>query len=540
MDRNPALQAVIDFVHELYVSGVSRVVVSPGSRSTPLTIACARQPGLTVYNVLDERSAAFLALGMARALHQPVALICTSGTAAANYLPAVVEAHFSRVPLLLLTADRPPELRGIGANQTIWQTRLYGPYVKWFYELPVPEESAFMMRHARAQANRAVAIAAQAPQGPVHINWPLREPLLPPVVETAAVQGRDVSLPATSIYSESRQAPASAELWASRLHQYKRGLIVCGPRDDPETAAAARALARRTGWVLLADPLSQARTNCRDDDFVLWEYDTLLRAWTIEDRLVAQPDVIIRTGATPTSKVLGECLSLWREARHIVIDEALMENDPFISTTDAIQASPAEWLNALMESPGLTLTTSDSAFTKLWQAGRDCVRAATAAHLSALGRLNEGRIITELADMLPDGACLFVGNSMPVRDLDSFFPCTDKNIRVLANRGASGIDGVVSSALGTAAALPVPCTLVIGDLSFLHDLGGLLAAKQQRIALTIVVVQNDGGGIFSFLPQAQEEDVFAHFSTPHGLSLEGAAALFGGHYTRAENWETLR
>jgi len=545
MNRNPALIVVTYFVQELLASGVSRVVVSPGSRSTPLTIACVRQAGLTVHNVLDERSAAFFALGMARADHKPVALICTSGTAAANYLPAVVEAHYSRVPLLLLTADRPPELRGIGSNQTIWQQHLYGPYVKWFYEMPVPEQTAFALLHARSLADRAVAITCAYPQGPVHVNWPLREPLLAPVpdlrrADSALLPAAPSAecLPYTQIHQAPPQDFSSACTLAQTLQGMTRGLIICGPRDDAKAARAARDLARHTGWVLLADPLSQARTQCRPDDLVLWEYDALLRAWSPDDRRAARPDVIIRIGATPTSKVLGECLSLWRGARHVVIDEALTGNDPFLAATDAVQASPEAWLQAFAEH--VNPQPADAPYTKRWQDGAACVRTVTAARLGDQEVLTEGILFAHLVDLLPDGSCLFVGNSMPVRDLDSFFACTTKTIRILANRGASGIDGVVSSALGTAAALSEPCTLVIGDLSFLHDLGGLLAAVQQHIALTIIVIQNDGGGIFSFLPQAEESDVFAHFSTPHGLTLQRAADLFGGQYTRIAGVSHLR
>lgn len=542
MNRNPALHAVTLFVRELVAAGVTRVVVSPGSRSTPLTIACARQQGLTVYNVLDERSAAFFALGMARATRFPVGLICTSGTAAANYLPAVVEAHYSRIPLVLLTADRPPELRGIGSNQTIWQQQLYGPYVKWFYEMPLPETSSFIMLHARSQAVRAVTTANRAPQGPVHINWPFREPLLAPTPEEqddfALMQ---LPVPLAKVHTAPLQVQDTAADIAESLKKYRRGLIICGPRDDEFTAAAARELSRQTGWVLLADPLSQARTGCaKDDDRVLWEYDTLLRAWDPDARQAARPEVIIRTGATPTSKVLGECLTLWRGVRHIVVDEAVFANDPFLSATDFVQASPGDWLTALAAHLPLSRADADPDYSALWQAGQTCVQTVTDEYLRASEALSEGRVFVELAEQLPDGSCLFVGNSMPVRDLDSFFPCTPKALRIVANRGASGIDGVVSAALGTAVASGMPCTLVIGDLSFLHDLGGLLAARQQGIRLTIIVIHNDGGGIFSFLPQAQETDVFSHFSTPHGLSLQAAAVLFGGHYTRIDTWSTFR
>lgn len=555
-EYNEHLAVVTAFTLELQAAGVRHVVVSPGSRSAPLTIASARCAGLSVWNILDERSAAFFALGLARGERTPTALICTSGTAAANYLPAVVEAYYSRVPLLLLTADRPPEGRGIGGNQTIEQRALYGSFVKWTYEMPVPEATPALITHARVIACRAVSLAVSDVQGPVHLNWPLREPLLPPVPnedfersQFSFDTNQRGARPLIAVRVGRRDDEAGARAVADAYCKTSRGLIVCGPRDDEPTARAAIALARRTGWPLLADPLSQARMHPDVHVGVIAGYDTLLRVWDSEQRLAAAPDVIVRVGATPTSKVLGECLALWREARQIVVDENAQWSDPALSATDFLQVEPAAWLAQLAAvwSDASTATgtlTESTTYAQLWQTAEQVICEATSNFIAETDDLTEGRLIVELADALPESSWLFVGNSMPVRDLDSFLPRSNKMLRILANRGASGIDGVVSSALGTAVAATeagTHCTLVLGDLSFLHDMGGLLAATDYAISLTIIVIHNDGGGIFSFLPPATQTDVAMHFATPHGgVDLQHAARLYRGRYALVTSGSQFR
>lgn len=541
MTENVDLRPVLAFVDEMAKVGVAHVVLSPGSRNAPLTIACARQAQLRLYNVLDERSAAYFALGLARASKTAVALVCTSGTATANYLPAVIEAHYSGVPLLVITADRPPELYGVGGNQTIVQSQLYGPYVKSAWSMPVAQDTPTLMIHARVTAARAVALAQAAVPGPVHINWPLREPLIPPGADGPAIDSEPAKEPADEflalrplvrIYGETRGAPLAARQIARDVAHVTRGLILCGPTDDVAVADAALRLSERLGWPILADGLSQIRLHKGVHTGVIAHYDTVLRGLSRARRVQWRPDVIVRVGAPPTSKVLGECLALWNESRQIVVDEWPAYRDPARSATDVVQADPAtflrEWLSELPADDDAP--RGWGSYARLWQMADGLMAEEQAERLYTDDRLVEGAIIGTLAHCLPEESTLFVGNSMPVRDLDSFLPRLGKSVRIVSNRGASGIDGVLSCALGAAAVNqgPVPVTLVIGDLSFLHDIGGLLVAADYELALVIVVVDNDGGGIFSYLPQASQADVWPHFATPHGVDLRHAAALYRG------------
>jgi 2-succinyl-5-enolpyruvyl-6-hydroxy-3-cyclohexene-1-carboxylate synthase len=541
--RNVALAGA--FVAELGRAGLRHAVVCPGSRSTPLAVALAEEAAIRVWMHVDERSAAFFALGMARALGEPVAVLCSSGTAAANFLPAVVEARLSRVPLLVLTADRPPELRDVGAAQTIDQARLYGSHAKWFYELPVPEAAADLLRHARQVAARAIATAHAAPRGPVHLNFPFREPLLPAldepapaIADEAARSGRVDGEPFTAVVS-GRAVPAlDLAPLARALAGQPRGLIVCGPQDDPALAPAVTRLAARLGYPILADALSQVRCGPHDRALVIDDYDAFLRD-DATCRALA-PDVVLRFGALPTSKPLAQFLARDPAGRHVLVDDGGWR-DPLFLASNVVQADPVAVCAVL----GATLPerAAASAWADVWRAAAGHTREAIDACLVAPDGSVEGRVFTELAALLPAGATIFAGNSMPVRDLDTFLPAGDRALRYLANRGANGIDGVVSSALGVAAVSPAPVVLVLGDLSFFHDLNGLLAAKLHGLRATIVVVNNDGGGIFSFLPQASQvaPDRFETlFGTPLGLDFRAAADLYGAHFSRPESWDDFR
>jgi 2-succinyl-5-enolpyruvyl-6-hydroxy-3-cyclohexene-1-carboxylate synthase len=533
------------FVAELPRAGLRHAVVCPGSRSTPLAVALAEAGAIRVWMHADERSAAFFALGMARALAEPVGVLCSSGTAAANFLPAVVEAHLSRVPLLVLTADRPPELRDVGAAQTIDQARLYGSHAKWFYELPVPEATADLLRHARQVAARAIATASAAPRGPVHLNFPFREPLLPApgepapaIADEAALHGRADDAPFTAV-TPSHAVPAlDLAPLARDLAGRPRGLIVCGPQDDPALAPAVTALAAQFGYPVLADALSQVRRGPHDRALVIDDYDAFLRADATCGALA--PDVVLRFGALPTSKPLAQFLARDHAGRHILVDDGGWR-DPLFLASDLIQADPVAVCAAL--GAALPERATASAWADAWRAAAEHARTAMAACLAAPDGTIEGRVFTELAALLPAGATIFAGNSMPVRDLDTFLPAGDHALRCLANRGANGIDGVVSSALGVAAVSPEPVVLVLGDLSFYHDLNGLLAAKLHGLRATIVVVNNDGGGIFSFLPQASQVAPARFetlFGTPLGLDFRAAADLYGARFSRPESWEDFR
>ncbi|MBB6282731.1 2-succinyl-5-enolpyruvyl-6-hydroxy-3-cyclohexene-1-carboxylic-acid synthase [Geobacillus subterraneus] len=525
---------VAAFVDGLVQAGVTEAVISPGSRSTPLAMAMAEHRGLRFSMHIDERSAAFFALGMAKAKQRPVALVCTSGTAAANYLPAIVEAHYSRVPLVVLTADRPHELRDVGAPQAIDQLHLYGRYAKWFVDLALPEETDSMLRYARTMAARAAAIAAGAPAGPVHVNVPLREPLVPIIDEDVWERVRTVAETPQMISGHATLSAENAAALYEQLAAAKRGLIVCGPLDQPGFAEAVTELARALDVPILADPLSQLRTGSHDKTYVIDSYDAMLKDEAIASKLV--PDVVLRFGAMPVSKPLFLWLKQHRSIRQIVVDDGGWR-DPTLSAACVVHSNETVFCRQLLDIA--EPKRNASAWSTMWREINDIARTVLREHLPA-GEWFEGKVFAELAELLPAGATLFVGNSMPIRDADTFLFATDKPLRVLANRGANGIDGVVSSALG-ASSVAQPLVLVIGDLSFYHDVNGLLAAKMHGLQATIVLLNNNGGGIFSFLPQARHEGPFETlFGTPTDLSFAHAVEMYGGRYAVPYTWDEFR
>ena len=534
------------FVDELARAGVKHVCAAPGSRSTPLAITVARHPALKLWMHLDERSAAFFALGMARASAAPVAMLCTSGTAAANLFPAVVEAQAAGVPLVVLTADRPPELRDVGAAQTIDQNQLYGAHAKWFVEVALPEATPAMLRYARTLANRAVATSAAVPAGPVHLNFPFREPLMPephappPGISAADRElwtGRDSGAPWMSVSSSWLQPDDEAMVRVvDAIAASRRPLIVCGPQYDPELPAALGELAGAIGAPILADPLSQMRWGAHDRSAVIEAYDATLRFPDVAQSLA--PDLVLRFGGTPTSKALLEWLASLDGVTQVVVDPARLP-DPTLSSSHVVRGDPSYVATAL--GAAFADRRPNEAWIQRWQATDSAACRALRDHSASLEESFEGRALAEAAEAMPDGGTLFVSSSMPVRDLDTFGRGASRRVRVLANRGANGIDGVVSAALGAAAASEGPLVLAIGDIALYHDMNGLLAGRQFGVNATVVLINNDGGGIFSFLPQASHPEHFERlFGTPHGLDFAHAARLYGAEYCRASSWETFR
>jgi 2-succinyl-5-enolpyruvyl-6-hydroxy-3-cyclohexene-1-carboxylate synthase len=532
------------FVSELGRAGVRHVCACPGSRSTPLAIKLAQEPSIRLWMHLDERSAAYFGLGLARALREPVALLATSGTAAANFLPAVVEASLSRIPLVVLTADRPHELRDVGAPQTIDQLRLYGEHVRWFFDLPEPELSPEHIRFVRTIAGRAVGTSVAEPPGPVHLNWPFREPLMPesdgsatstPTAWGARAQGRPYARVHTGRLAP---LPDLTRQVAAEFADHPRGLIICGPQDDPLLSHAVARLAERVGYPILADPLSGVRCGVHDRSKVVDAYDAFLRDAQTVERL--EPEIILRLGAMPTSKSLLLYLQRFAAARHLVVDPGGWR-EPTALASDVLHVDPRLLCEALADCAVSSPTTPWAA---TWSGANAVARGAMEQHLRGLEELSEPRLLSELAASVGDGTVLVAGNSMPVRDLDSFLPGSEKRVRCLSNRGANGIDGVVSTALGTSAARVGPVVLVIGDVSFYHDLNGLLAARKHGLDLLVVLVNNDGGGIFNFLPQATSTAMTEHyetlFGTPHGLDFRPFVEGYGGRFVRVEDWPGFR
>lgn len=519
------------FVSNLYRRGVSNVVICPGSRSTPLTLSFTSDPRYQCWLHLDERSAGYFALGLARQLGEPVALVCTSGTAAANFLPAVMEASLSRVPLLVLTTDRPPELRDVGASQTVDQVRLYGSHVRWAMDMPLADGSEAVERYARGSAMRAVEWALRAPSGPVHLNFPFREPLVGP--ESSSIEPESGSQLQDQVWSEvegSKLEPTDdmvANL--SKALNGRRGLVICGPESGRLPTKEIVSLASELGWPVLADPLSGVRAGLHNVDHVVETYDTLLRDSDFADRV--EPDVVLRFGSTPTSKTLAEWIAARPQISQYVVDASSGWRDPDSMATRMIRADPALLCEALLSCIG-EIAKSDPQWLSDWKFSNEVARSALRDALDAIDEPFEGRAPVEFLNAIPDGSTLVVGNSMAIRDVDSFVPVVGRDIRIIGNRGASGIDGVVSSAVGAAAARTGKVALLLGDLSFFHDLNGLWPLRRYGLDLTVLLVNNDGGGIFHFLPQAEEvPDAFEDwFGTPHGLDFRGAVEMHGGNF----------
>jgi 2-succinyl-5-enolpyruvyl-6-hydroxy-3-cyclohexene-1-carboxylate synthase len=524
---------------ELVRSGLTRVCIAPGSRSTPLTLALGTRPELEVSVHLDERSAAFFALGYARASGRAAAVVCTSGTAAVNFMPAIVEAHESEVPLLVLTADRSHDLRDSGANQTIDQIRLYGSHVLWSVDVAPPEADppAVLTRSLRTLVGRAWALAHGSPGGPVHLNFPFRKPLEPTPVAADRVTlqpeelGRPDGGPFTRLYVGRRQPdPALIDGLADVIRAHERGLIVCGPLGNtPGFAEAVTTLSRASGYPIVADALSGLRYRSDSESVVLTAYEI--------GGLPDGVDVVLRFGDLPTATALLNFLGHVRPILNAQVRESGRWADDTHRLTHLLAADEVAFCRQMAAALG---AVARGAWARgVWLHDRAAGRLVTEG-LGA-GAWFDGAALAAVVQALPDDATLVIGNSLPVRQLDAYVHRPDRRLRVLGNRGASGIDGVVSTAVGIAAAQPErPTVLVIGDISFYHDLNGLLAARQQDLALVVVVLNNDGGGIFRRLPIESFEPAFTRlFLTPHGMTFEHAAAQFGFAHARAEGWDAL-
>jgi 2-succinyl-5-enolpyruvyl-6-hydroxy-3-cyclohexene-1-carboxylate synthase len=523
-------------IDELVRCGMTDLCLSPGSRSTPIVAAALADDRLRVHVRIDERSASFLALGLARGHGRPAAVVCTSGSATANLHPAVVEADAAGVPLLVLTADRPPELRHTGANQAIDQRGLYGRAVRWDCEVGVPEDRPELNAHWRATACRAwaEAIGTGGPPGPVHLNLALREPLVagngPP--PTSDLRGRPDGRPWTAVRRPQRAPdPVDVAVLAGRCRDVARGIVLVGGTDAEP--GPLHALAAHLGWPVLAEPHSSARL-----PGAVAHHDLLLRH--VGFAAAHRPGLVLTVGRVGLAKSL---LAFLHGVPQVLVDPDAAWLDPGRNLHGIVAADGPALAEALVaalpaRAPGAWLAS--------WQAADDAVGTAVAQALSRGAAASEPAVARDLTDALPDGAVLVVGSSMPIRDLD-LFQRPRAGLRVVANRGASGIDGFVSTALGVALAHDGPAYALAGDLSLLHDQNGLLVAAGEPSAdLVLVVVNNDGGGIFSFLPQADtapdaapgrtgEAPPFERlFGTPHGVDLAQVAAAAGVGHRRVQ------
>ena len=579
--NNPNTRDAKLFVDALIASGLTAVVISPGSRSTPLTLAFAAQDKIKIYRHLDERSAGFFALGLAVATDKSVALVCTSGTAVANYYPAIIEAHMSEVPLLILTGDRPHELRHSGANQTINQVNIFGNHVLWAVDMPIPQADApeTALRNVGGTAVRAYTTANGLRKGPVHVNFPFRKPLEPVISEQYSViseQSEPLNTDHRTLITQHGElilTRSQQSHLADLINQHERGLIICGPRcPGGNFAQAVTGLSQISGYPILADALSGVRFGLHTNGAVIsGGYETYLQPKTSEvskpSRFEHAPDVIIRFGAVPTSMWLNGYLGKIEPAHRIHIRESGVWADDSHLTTLFIQVNAEQACYQIVQNviPRLSsawLNEVHKVETAVWQA----------IDTNLPTKYTDFRAVMDTVEMMPANGRLFIGNSLPIRHLDQFARPSQTPIHVYANRGASGIDGNVSTALGFGAASKSPLVAVLGDITFYHDMNGLLPLKAEsrrqkaeekaRTAknqeqlhnsqftihnslflppTTIVVLNNNGGGIFRRLPIAELEPPFTDlFLTPHDLDFEHAAKLYDLDFVRVTNQADFR
>jgi 2-succinyl-5-enolpyruvyl-6-hydroxy-3-cyclohexene-1-carboxylate synthase len=506
-------------VDELYRLGVREVVISPGSRSTPLTILFCEHHFKIFVNI-DERSAGFFALGIAKEHERPVVLVCTSGSAAAHYLPAIVEAKYSRVPLIVLTADRPHELRHVGAPQVIDQNKIFGAYTNYYEELALPEETESMYRYVRVVMRKAYANAVSKEYGVAHINVPLREPLIPDLSKLDFTAGR------TKGKFELIKNDGNVSIDDS-VFQNKNGIIICGGDAYADYHNYVFELGERLKAPVLADPLSNFRNF--SNSIIIDSYDAFLKDDLIKKTL--KPEFIIHFGQTPVSKRLQQFLSMHKDVLYCQVDKVFEYRNPSISTDKFIISSPKLFANSVH------ITNSNTDYLSKWQKYQKQMRQLIKYAKNESG-IFEGKLIQILQAIIPEDSRLVAANSMAIRDVDYFFEASNQNIKILCNRGANGIDGIISTALGISTSDKLT-VLLTGDLSFYHDLNGLLIGKTHNLNLVIVLLNNNGGGIFKYLPQSNQKYFDYLFLTPHKMNFEGLKTLYGVNYFKPQSYDAF-
>lgn len=525
-------------VETLVRLGLKIAVISPGSRSGPLTVALAEHPEVTAIPILDERSASFFALGVARQSHQPVAIVCTSGTAAANFYPAIIEASLSSIPLLVFTADRPPELRDCHAGQAMDQSKLYGHFPRWQTELGLPSLNIDQLTYLRQTINQAWSISLMPTPGPVHLNMPLREPLAPiPDAQTATF----CETIAWEPFFQAIHPPHFSQLIPETIpwetwSQTERGVIIagpCQPRDSRAYAEAVYSLSHFLGWPILADALSPVRHFCADSSRVISLYDLILREPTLAQAL--KPNYVIQLGELPTSKPLRTWLEKTSPAGWIIA----LAPDNFNALHQAwttLHCSVETLADFLPESP---FTPMSRDYSQAWLRAETNGQKNLLETFEMVDWLCEPKIPWLLSQTLPPQTPIFVASSMPVRDLESVFSDNNKKFQFFFNRGVNGIDGTLSTALGVAWHNQ-PAVLITGDLALLHDTNGFLLNRLFQGSLTIVLVNNHGGGIFGHLPISQAQHIFdSYFATPQQVKFEQLVKAYGVQYHLIGAWSEL-
>ncbi len=537
------------FVHELVSAGVKYACISPGSRNTPLTLAFANNKNIKSYVLIDERSAAFFALGLAKSSNSPVALVCTSGTATAEFYPAIIEAYQQRVPLIVCTADRPPELLDVGANQTINQNNLYKNHIRWFVDLGLPEPTTRRFKHIKSTARRAVYESFVRSRGPVHLNFPFRKPFEPEFhtdeIEKDVIDFAKKNGDKKKDFVEAEETKnVKDEKWfkqiTSQILSIENGLIIVGPENyTPHFPQNIARLAAKLGYPILADGCSNIRFGKHDKRLIISNFDAFLRSESFAKKI--RPDFILHFGRTITSKALDTFLEKCSAPRYMINDYgdwfdpsnkslAALDCKPFLFCErmnefleeNNFQRNQTEWLNTFLNADNI--------------AGK--IKAQIIDKSSAL---NEPAITSEVLNLLPDDSQIMISNSMPVRDFDYFASNSDKRLAIFNNRGASGIDGITSTALGIKAGKNKPTVLITGDLAFYYDVNGMLAASKYSLPLTIVLINNNGGGIFEILPISNYGKVFKdYFVTPHNLDFSHFVKAYNGNYKKVKTRDEFR
>jgi 2-succinyl-5-enolpyruvyl-6-hydroxy-3-cyclohexene-1-carboxylate synthase len=531
-------------VHSLVRAGVRQAVISPGSRSTPFVIAALEEPELECISALDERAAAHFALGQARASGRPSLALCTSGSAPANYFPAVIEASEAGLPLVVLSADRPPELLHSGANQTTDQFELFGRHVRFFAQLGEPRADDHSLRAAKRVATRAVFEALGLHPGPVHLNAQARKPLEPTtVLEGDAVWHPRIEAiseePLRAISAGARLDDAVVQAVTRLLDQARRPLVLCGPTQTWQAASlgALRTLVDRGALAVASEAAGQARFG-EGADVVIGGFDTLWRTRTGREALC--PDVVLQLGANPTSKGWEE-LCAFKPVRRVVVHPWAWV-DPIANAELVVRAPLPDFVRALSEAP-LDAGARDAGFTDELRRAESMVWEVARRLLDEAGdSLTEGGVARTVGDTAPGDSALVLGNSLPIRNFDTWVPPRERPLRIFSQRGVSGIDGVVSGAAGIASCDSSATTVLVGDVSFLHDLNGLQLAAQVPVPMVVVVVNNRGGRIFEQLPIAREGTPawLPYFTTPHEASIEGAASIYGCAFESTRSVRELR
>ncbi len=535
------------FVSELVSSGVKYACISPGSRNTPLTLAFAGNKKIKSFLHIDERSGGFFALGLAKASETPVALVCTSGTATAEFYPAIIEAYQQRIPLIICTADRPPELLDCGANQTINQNNIYKNHIRWFFDAGLPEPMAKRIKHIKAVAKRAVYESTIRSRGPVHINFPFRKPFEPEAF-TDEIDNSLIELAKSNSIENKKtfkveEKNITVEKWFSEVKSHllkrRKGIIIAGPENyNSRFHENCKLLSETLGYPILADGASQLRFGKSAKTNIISNFDAILRSNKFAKE--NQPEIILQFGRTVTSKALETFLENTNALR-FMINEYGDWFDPSNRATASLACKPYVFCETMLEQlSDVEIKNQKSNWLENFINADKIASKIKKEIIEKSSFANEPRVIIEILNALPEHTQIMISNSMPIRDFDYFASKTDKNFTIFNNRGASGIDGITSTALGITAHNNFPTVLITGDLAFYHDLNGMLAAKKYTLPLTVILINNNGGGIFEVLPISDYGKVFKeYFIAQHNLDFKPLVEAYCGKYYTIKSWKEL-